>query len=182
MGPDPTTSNGAPSDDASDDASADPGDDTSDDAGDDRIDDGSTIEPPRSDAASNDAVDTDAYESDGSPGEDAGDDPAPGEDDASARPDSFVDASEAGELGAPLGARCGPTRPRCAAGLYCAANPTSCAFDARAKCALAPTACARELAPACGCDGKVYDNACLAALAGVSVARTPLCDAGAPAD
>jgi hypothetical protein len=50
------------------------------------------------------------------------------------------------------------------------------AGDQTGLCVVQPQACTREFAPVCGCDGRTYSNACLAATEGVSVARVGDCE------
>ncbi|MFT5433883.1 MAG: hypothetical protein ACI9OJ_004593, partial [Myxococcota bacterium] len=49
-------------------------------------------------------------------------------------------------------------------------------------CALIPSACAPDGAPVCSCSGKTYDNACVAAAAGDSVASEGACPCSTTAD
>jgi hypothetical protein len=80
----------------------------------------------------------------------------------------------------------GPCRAavqRCDAGNACAAG-TFCDYGASCGdgglagvCAPVPEVCRDVDAPVCGCDGQTYDNACLAAVAGVSVVADGPCRA-----
>ncbi|HXU31971.1 MAG TPA: hypothetical protein VN851_15475 [Thermoanaerobaculia bacterium] len=81
-------------------------------------------------------------------------------------------------LAVPLGAATEPPPvPGCAANDQCGADE----FCARlygecgkpGRCEARPKECVEHghpiVKPMCGCDGKTYDNACLAAIAGVSI-------------
>jgi len=58
----------------------------------------------------------------------------------------------------------------CRAAEYCAFTPGLCGKGQRlGACSPRPAECAGERVPVCGCDGKVYDNACLARAAGVDL-------------
>ena len=59
-----------------------------------------------------------------------------------------------------------------------------CSYDANANCGRTdmsgvceprPEACTADIKYVCGCDGKTYSNACVAASAGVSVENTGKC-------
>ena len=78
-------------------------------------------------------------------------------------------------------ASCGGLLPaKCPADQYCNFPPDAqCgAADQTGTCAPKPEACDLIYAPVCGCDGKTYGNACAAASAGVSVAKTGECASG----
>lgn len=66
---------------------------------------------------------------------------------------------------------------RCAAGLYCDFAPeASCgAYDRSGTCRVMPEACRQDDDPVCGCDGRTYSNACVAATAGISVRSSGEC-------
>ena len=61
----------------------------------------------------------------------------------------------------------------CARGEYCSKDVAACGDDG--LCRPRPGVCANVRAPVCGCDGETYENACVAAAAGVSVAARGEC-------
>ncbi|MEO8906416.1 MAG: hypothetical protein ABI488_27545 [Polyangiaceae bacterium] len=69
----------------------------------------------------------------------------------------------------------------CGKGEYCNyPDGAQCgAGDQNGECSSTPGGCLADFAPVCGCDEKVYGNACSAAAAGVSVAHTGACSAQA---
>ncbi|MGE5783041.1 MAG: Kazal-type serine protease inhibitor domain-containing protein, partial [Myxococcales bacterium] len=71
----------------------------------------------------------------------------------------------------------GLTGKACSKGQYCKYDQTAqCgAADQMGTCTLVPEACDMMYAPVCGCDDKTYSNDCVAAAAGVSVARYGAC-------
>jgi hypothetical protein len=93
---------------------------------------------------------------------------------------SFVALSRAAEAPAPPAGTC-MTNEQCGKGEFCSKLFGSCAE--RGKCEERPADCTEHghsfVKPVCGCDGKSYDNFCLAAAAGASVKHEGTCAPGA---
>jgi hypothetical protein len=76
------------------------------------------------------------------------------------------------------GAMCGGyPGVQCMEGSYCAIDKGECKViaDVTGKCARKPEVCTQQYQPVCGCNGKTYSNACMAAAAGTSVASDGEC-------
>jgi hypothetical protein len=66
---------------------------------------------------------------------------------------------------------CNMNNPTCAdQTTFCDYKNDTCGrMGTQGKCGHRPTSCGAKVTPACGCDGKLYDNPCLAGLAGVDI-------------
>ncbi len=88
-------------------------------------------------------------------------------------PSEIRRARDTGDMcGGIVGAQCA------AATDYCRLPAGVClaVADAAGVCAPRPEACGMAYIPVCGCDEKTYSNACVAASAGVNVAREGPCE------
>jgi hypothetical protein len=81
----------------------------------------------------------------------------------------------------PLGPATCLRNEACAANEICVFSPGLCGRGPTpGTCTPRPPSCAPTHAPVCGCDGKVYDDACAARAAGVDLAVMGGCDAAVP--
>ncbi|MGA1840304.1 MAG: Kazal-type serine protease inhibitor domain-containing protein [bacterium] len=60
----------------------------------------------------------------------------------------------------------------CPSFAYCKKDSCTISFG---KCTIKPEFCVQVNSPVCGCDGKTYSNACLAAVSGINVKSTGTC-------
>jgi hypothetical protein len=65
------------------------------------------------------------------------------------------------------------TNKQCPAGDYCAKDTGQC--EAEGVCAQRPKICPFVVAPVCGCNGKTYNNGCLAHRAGANIKHDGKC-------
>lgn len=87
-------------------------------------------------------------------------------------PSTTTSATGSMTSGTSGGAACG-----CGANEYCAFALQSCGDDPNdvGTCTPRPDGCDAVFQPACGCDGKVYGNACSAAMEGIDVSAAGGC-------
>ena len=85
--------------------------------------------------------------------------------------DAAAPLDAAGDASAPEGRPCGGFAANpCEATQYCDYPDGSCgAGDQTGTCAVRPMACPQVVDPVCGCGGRIYNTACLAAAAGVDL-------------
>jgi len=78
------------------------------------------------------------------------------------------------------GDRCFLDDDECASDLFCKVGDYSCSEEKNPSGRCRPieenATCPINIAPVCGCDGRTYDNKCLAYAAGVNVAKNDECD------
>ncbi len=64
----------------------------------------------------------------------------------------------------------------CGEGDYCSMPEGTCRIaDGAGVCRTKPQYCTKDYRPVCGCDGKTYSNACMAAVEGINVLHKGLC-------
>ena len=80
-------------------------------------------------------------------------------------------AGSGGSAGTGSNAKCSPSMP-CGSDEYCDYSDQLCGKSPYVgHCKTRPQGCSLNLQPACGCDGKVYGNACNAYAAGVDISN-----------
>ena len=84
---------------------------------------------------------------------------------------SGVSVVFARECHIPLGCK---TDANCPTGSFCEFEAGTCGGEG--FCTVPPEGCSADYDPVCGCDGRSYSNACMAAAAETSVAYEGLCD------
>jgi hypothetical protein len=88
----------------------------------------------------------------------------------------WMEAAEAAATPAAAGDKECTNNKQCKKGMYCAKAVGDC--KGKGKCTAEPKCNDFVIKPVCGCNGKTYGNACLAASAGVNVASEGACKTG----
>jgi hypothetical protein len=85
--------------------------------------------------------------------------------------------AQPGPMANPMMACAGIAGTKCTGATeYCHMPDGKCTMaDASGTCESKPATCPTVSAPVCGCDGKTYDNACKAGMAGISISANGAC-------
>ncbi|MCB9558435.1 MAG: hypothetical protein H6707_20130 [Deltaproteobacteria bacterium] len=94
--------------------------------------------------------------------------------DATSKVDATLPVDATMTADSAVGRLCSPRGVDCGKGLYCMLKGCTASSGV---CTVRPLGCPRVVNPVCGCDDKTYDNACLAAQAGVTVKSQGRCQA-----